>query len=274
MNLYRQNNGLRSRWAPRSGSGRRRLFFATAFIIVLFIFDALSGGKIRALVRGGGSAVWRLGTSVQESTYGSGFFSTRRGLIAENSALAGQVARLQERAAAYQVLKDENEALRGILNVAGNIGSNDKASGITATIVSSLRASPYGTFQIGAGSADSVSSGDLVLSAENFVIGRIESVDAHTSLVKEIFAPGVSTDAVIRGVAVAVEGQGGGNARTTMPRQSEAAIGDPVVSPALGARAIGIVGNMSEDSGSAHKNVSIYLPVNLSALQFVYIVRK
>ena len=256
---------------PRSG--RKRLFFATILVIVLFITDAISGGKIRILVRGIGSSVWGVGVSVQESIYGSGFLSTRRSLLAENSALAEQIARLQERSAGYQVLKDENTVLRDILNVAGSAQSQNKESGITAPIISSLRASPYGTFQVGAGSADSVSSGDLVLSAENFVIGRVVSADSHTSLVSGIFASGVSTDAVIHGVSVTVEGQGGGNARTTMPRQSEVAIGDAVISAVLGARAIGVVGNITESSGSAYKSVNIYLPVNLSALKFVYIVK-
>src|SRR3989338_8224238 len=95
MNLYRQNNGLYRRWMPRSG--RKRLFFATILVIVLFITDAISGGKIRILVRGIGSSVWGVGVSVQESIYGSGFLSTRRSLLAENSALAEQIARLQER---------------------------------------------------------------------------------------------------------------------------------------------------------------------------------
>ena len=253
--------------------GQRRLFFATALILALFIFDALSGGKLRSLVRGAGASLWGFGVSVQESIHDSGFLSTRRGLVGENSALSGQIAQLQERAAAYQVLKDENSALRDMLRVAGTARGQNKESGITAPIVSSFRASPYGTFQVGAGFSDSVSPGDIVLSAENFVIGRVEASDSESSLVRAIFAPGVSSDAVIRGVGVAVEGQGGANARTIMPRRSEVAVGDPVISAVLGSRAIGVVGNISEDSGSAYKSVGIYLPVNLSALQFVYIVK-
>ncbi|MDO8562128.1 MAG: rod shape-determining protein MreC [bacterium] len=281
MNLYPLNNGLRSRWTPRRGlpvrgtqTGRKRLFFATVLVLVLFIFDALSGGKIRTLVRAVGSSVWGLGVAIEESIYGSGFLSTRRGLLSENSALREQVARLQERAAAYQVLKNENVGLRDILNVVDTEKGENREAGITAPIVSSFRSSPYGTFQVGAGTADSVAPGDIVLSAENFVIGRIEAADSHASLVREIFAPSVSSDAVIRGVGVSVVGQGGGNARTTMPRQSEVAVGDPVVSSVLGARAVGVVGNIAEDSGSAYKSVDIYLPVNLGALQFVYIVKK
>ena len=270
MNLFRQNNRSRGRWTPHSG---RRILVSTAVVCALILIDSFSGGSVRSLVRQAGSLVWRLGSAVESSIYGSGFFSTRRGLLAENAALTEQVAQFQERSAAYRVLKEENNALREMLNVAESANGRNKESGITAPIVSSFRASPYGTFQIGAGSADSVSPENLVLSAENFVIGRVEAVDAHTSLVREIFAPNKSTDAVVHGVGVAIEGQGGSNARTDVPRQSDIAVGDPVISAAFGSRAIGVVGNVSEDSGNAYKRVQIYLPVNLSVLQFVYIVK-
>lgn len=236
--------------------------------------DALSGGKIRSLARAAGSQIWKFGSSISESIAESGFISSRRALIEENSALTQQIAQMQERSAAYLVLQDENQALREILRVADITQSTKKEIGITAPIVSSFRSSPYGTFQVGAGRADSVSPGDIVLSSENFAIGRIEETDLHTALVREIFAPSVSSDALLRGVGVAVEGQGGGNARTSVPRQTAVAVGDAVVSPIFRARAIGIVGKISEDSGSAYKRVDIYLPVNLSALQFVYIVKQ
>lgn len=246
---------------------------ATLAVCALVFIDALSGGAVRSVARAAGSLVWGWGVSIESSLYGSGFFSTRRGLLAENSALTEQIAQFQERAAAYRVLQEENAALREMLHVSEISLGKSKESGITAPIVSSFRASPYGTFQIGAGTADSVAPGNLVLSAENFVIGRIETTDAHTSLVKEIFAPNTSIDAVLHGVGVAVQGQGGGNARADVPRQAEVAVGDPVITATLGARAIGVVGNVSEDSGSAYKRVQIYLPVNLSVLQFVYIVK-
>src|SRR3989344_361980 len=271
MNLFRLNNSHNSRWTPHSG---RRIFIATLIVCALVLVDALSGGRVRSLVRAVGSNTWGWGISIKNSVYESGFFSTRRWLLAKNAALTEQVAQFQERSAAYRVLKDENNALRKMLRVAEITQGQSKESGITAPIVSSFRASPYGTFQIGAGSADSVAPGDFVLSTENFVIGRIEEVSKNTSLVKEVFAPNASSDAVLRGIGVAILGQGGGNARTDVPRQAEVAVGDPVISPALGSRAIGIVGNVSENSGNAYKRVQIYLPVNLTVLQFVYIVKQ
>ncbi len=269
MNLFRQNNWPKAGWRPPRG---RHFFVTTAIIFVLLIIDGLSGGKIRSVARLAGSEVWKLGSAMTQSITGSRFISSRRALIEENLALAQQIAWLQERAAAYRVLQDENKALRDVLHVAGIERNPNRESGITAPIVSSFRSSPYGTFQVGAGREDSVSSGNLVLSSENFVIGRVEDVDSHTALVRLIFAPNVSSDALLRGAGVTVEGRGGGNASTKVPRQIDVAVGDAVISPVLYGRAIGIVGKVSEDSGSAYKQVNIYLPVNLSSLQFVYIV--
>ena len=84
----------------------------------------------------------------------------------ENAALREQISRLEERSAAYQVLVEENKSLREMTRAA-SLGV-----GVTAPVISSFRASPYGTFLIGAGSADGISPGDIVLSSENFVIGR------------------------------------------------------------------------------------------------------
>ncbi|MDO8552709.1 MAG: rod shape-determining protein MreC [bacterium] len=272
MNLFRRNNTLQGRWPTRTG--RKSIFIATLIVCALIVFDALSGGSVRSLVRHAGATMWSAGVSVGNSIFGSGLFTTRRALIAENASLSEQIAQFQEQAAAYRVLQAENNTLRDMLNVAEIQRGQNRDAGITAPIISSFRASPYGTFQIGAGTADSVAPGNLVLSAENFVIGRIETADANSSLAREIFAPNISTDAVLHGVGVAVLGQGGGNARTDVPRQTDVSLGDPVVSAPLGSRAIGVVGKVTEDSGDAYKRVQIYLPVNLSVLQFVYVVKK
>lgn len=255
MNSYRQNNA------------RKRLLFATAVVIVLYVIDAASGGSVRALARVAGSALWKWGVSAAQIASGSGYFSSRRALESENAMLKEQLARLEERSAAYQVLLSENNALRDMLRI-----SSEK--GVTAPITSSFRASPYGTFQIGAGSSDGIAAGDIVLSPEHFVIGRVIETSAHSALARSLFAPGVSTDALIEKVGVTVEGQGGENARASMARDATVAEGDAVISPIFGGRAIGIVGAVLEDSARAEKKIYIRLPVNLSALQFVYLVKR
>ncbi len=265
MNSYRQSNVKRD---------RRRLFWGTALVVIIFIIDGISGGNLRGAVRLGGANVWSVGTHAGDAIFGSGFFSTRRALEEENQSLRGEISELQMRAAAFDVLREENAALQGLVHLA------EGSRGITAPVVSSFRSSPYGTFLIGAGTEDGVRSGSIVLVGDSlrqsadggFVIGRIEEAGAHTSLVKGIFAPGVTTDAVIREVGISVLGRGGGQARGEIPREALVAAGDPVVSATLGGKPIGIVGKVVEDAGDASQVVYIRFPINQNEIRFVYVL--
>lgn len=236
-------------------------------VIFLYIIDISSGGSVRALVRGSGAWVWSMGASLERAVGASAYFGSRRALEIENASLAERLDRAQERAAAYAVLLDENKLLREMLKLAS-------ARGVTAPVASSFRASPYGTFVIGAGAADGISAGDVVLTSENFVIGRVEETSLRNALVRALFAPGVNTDALLSGTGITAEGQGGGNARAAVSLETPAKEGDPVISPVFGGRAIGVVGAVSEDAARGGKTVYIRLPVNLSALRFVYLVKQ
>ena len=260
MNSYRHN----------SGNGRRRLFFAALLVLVIFLIDGASGGNIRAALRVAASSVWGAGERMGNAVLESGLLSTRRALERENQALRNELARLQMRAADYEIMKEENESLRAFVHLAEN------ANGLTAPVVSSFRASPYGTFLIGAGTEDGVQEGNLVLVGDpqlgGFVVGRVEDADGGQSLVKGIFAPGERTEATIQGIGVTVEGRGGGQARADAPRDAEIQPGDPVISANFGVRAIGIVGRVEEGTGNASQRIYIHLPIPLTSLEFVYVL--
>ncbi|MDO8599073.1 MAG: rod shape-determining protein MreC [bacterium] len=261
MNSYRQSNVRR---------GRRSLILATTIVVLLFAVDGLSNGSIRTLVRASGVRVWSASSSVASALGGSGFFSSRRALLEENEVLKQEAARLTLRVAALEALESENAALRTIVRVAEDL------PGITASIVSSRVSSPYGTFMVGAGRIDGVAAGDLVVAGgergRGFVIGRVSEVSDRLSLVTQVFAPNASVEAMIRDVPLLVEGQGGGNARAEAPRALSIAEGDTVISLHFRGMAIGVVGSVSRDTASAYQKVYIGLPVNLTTLQFVYVI--
>ena len=261
MNLYRQNNTRRN---------KRRLLFATVLVGFVFIIDGLSGGNIRSMFRAGASSVLNVGTRIGSTISGSGLFSSRRALESENRTLREERAELQMRAAAFAVLREENEALRNLVHLA------EEEQGITAPVISSFRSSPYGTFLIGAGTEDGARPGSLVLVGdprlEAFVLGRIQTSDTHSSLVKSLFAPGEVTDAVIAKVGVSVEGRGGGQARAEAPREASITEGDPVISGTFGGRGIGVVGKVVEEAGGASQTVFIRFPINLNEVRFVYVL--
>ena len=142
--------------------------------------------------------------------------------------------------------------------------------GLAAPITSSIVSSPYGTFTIGAGSADGVAQGSLVLTADGFVIGKVTQVQAHQSLVDEVFASGAQTPVSIDGSAVVATGQGG-EAQAEVPHGITVSQNDPVTAPEYGGRPIGIVQHVDSNPANAQQAVYIALPVSLASLQFVYV---
>lgn len=255
MNSFRPNN-----------TGYRRLWAATLLVALLFCIDVFSDGVIRREVRTASIALSGWGSTFSQTIFGSGFFSSRASLAAQNRSLTEQLAQYEERAASYAVLQEENAQLRDMVQLA------QSTSGFTAPIVSSLRSSAYGTFLIGAGENDGVARGNVVLTSGGFVLGSVSDIASHTAVISEILAPGASLDAIVQGTAIVVEGRGGGNGRASAPRGLDIAIGSPVVVPAYGSRALGIVGEIATSSSSATQDLYIHIPVNRAGIQFVYVV--
>jgi cell shape-determining protein MreC len=254
MNSYRRNKG------------RRALLIATVFALAVLGVDVISGGKIREWVRVPASAAWRWSAGVVHGIGGSGFFSSRAGLARENAALRQEIADLKERTALYSALRADYDELRALLDVV------EEGRGITAPILSSASASPYGTFLVGAGRADAITYGSTVLSSGGFVVGRITDVDNRRSVVTELLAPGALTDALLRGAGVSIEGQGGGNGRVKIPRGLAVLPGDVLTSAVFGSKPVAVVGEVESDPGSAFSTVYVRLPQSVSSLRFVYIV--
>jgi rod shape-determining protein MreC len=232
----------------------------------VFALDALLGGPFRNFIRGSAGTLWSSVASTRSSVSGSGFFSRNSTLARENQTLRHELDQVRGRAVAYTALKEENDSLRAMVRL------TQTSAGITAPVVSSYHASPYGTFSVSAGANDAIAPGDLVLSENGFVVGRVADVGETHTLVKTIFKSGSMIDVVIGNAAVSATGQGGGNARVSVPRGITVQAGDTVISPVLGGHPVGVVGNVQEISTTAEQKVFIVLPVNLATMRFVYII--
>lgn len=248
-----------------------RLWAATMFVVLLFVFDFFTHGALRALVRSTSAVLSRtVGHTVSEFAQ-SGIFSSRAALQAQNRSLAEQMNTCQVRAAFVTVLQNENDQLRALVHLARSM------PGITAPVTSSVAASPYGTFLIGAGSADGVADGALVLVSDasgndSFVVGKVTQVSSRVSTVSEVFAPSSSVSVIVHGNVTTLSGSGGGNAHVSLPRDASVAVGDAVFSADLGGHPVGIVGHVASSSAQASQDVYVSVPVNLNALQYVYVV--
>src|SRR3989344_2655350 len=127
MNLYRPNN--------RAGP-RRRLMAVTALVVVIFILDLVTGGIIRRNVRSLAIPVIRISTGMWTTVFANGFFSSRATLQKTIQSQREEIARLQEAAATYNLMKQENDQLRTLVAIA------ERSPGITAPIISSFTLSP------------------------------------------------------------------------------------------------------------------------------------
>jgi cell shape-determining protein MreC len=250
--------------AKKNTSGRRSLFLVTLLAVLIVLANIATGGMVSAglrdIVTPISNAAGRIGGSITHS----GFFSTRGTLEAQISVLQSELQQEQLQAAAFEALQQQNASLTQLEHLAAT------TKGLAAPITSSIVSSPYGTFTIGAGSADNVSQGSLVLTADGFVIGKVVQVQAHQSLVNELFGAGVQTAVTIDGASVIATGQGSA-ATTEVPHGITVSENDPVIAPEYGGRSIGVVQHVDSNPANAQSAVYIALPVSLSSLQYVYV---
>ena len=246
------------------------LFGAFVAIVIalalLFGVEYLTGGVLREFARSAASASRALLASAGESVQGSGLLATRGSLARENEALKREIALHAEEISQVSFVREENAALQKMANLA------EIESGLTARVLSSFRASPYGTFLIDAGERDGVRNGAAVLTEGGFVLGEITSVSANTATVRALFSPEAGVDLVAGESAFSAEGRGGGNAQAEVPRESPVAVGDIVRSPLFNGRAAGVILHIESASSSATEKLLIRIPVNLGTMRYVYVV--
>ena len=242
--------------------------FVAVLIVVGFIFgiDKLSGGMVRGYARQGGAALSAAASAATSVVTRNGLLSTKRALQDENVQLKDAIQIRDEHAARFKALEDENEALRKMANLAAT------EKGITAPVLSSFKASPYGTFTIGAGSVNGVNEGNLVLTEGGFILGAVTGVSPHTATVESFFAPGKEIEMNVDGNTFLAEGRGGGNARGEIARDASVSIGDAVLVPAFASRPAGVIGELQSASSSAFSTLYIRLPLNLESLRYVYVL--
>jgi cell shape-determining protein MreC len=259
MNSFRQ---------PKKSAPLLATFASVVFLsVVVFGFDTLTGGLVRSYARTVGSVAWGSVAGVSQAVDSTGYFATRASLVKENNELAERLALYEEQSARYRALEIQNEALREIASLA-----ESERGGKAARVLSSFRASPYGTFIIAAGERDGIARGDIVLTPGGFALGSVSDLDAHTATVDALFSPGKMTEVLVNDIAFDAEGRGGGNARASIPRGAEVAVGDAAIVPQFGGRIAGVIGAIESASSSATQTLYLRLPHNTETLRFVYVV--
>lgn len=248
-------------------SGTFWLAVVSLVAVALVGSDLLFGGAIRSVVRDAASGVLRGAQAASSSLAGSGLFVSHRSLAEENIALRQSLAALQTLQEENALLLEENASLRVLTSVV----QSERAT-VSAPVLSQTDSSLYGTFLLGAGSAQGVLRGAQVQVAGHIILGVVSDVSQNTALVRSLLAPGASTSGFVgSSTSITVMGQGGGSGIARVPRDTEVVVGDPVYYTDLQS-IMGIVGAVESSPENAEKTVHLRVPQNTLGIRYVTIL--
>lgn len=144
---------------------------------------------------------------------------------------------------------------------------------ILSVILSRPPHSPYDSLVIDIGEDKGLMQGDLVYAERHYLIGKIESVNPTTSIVKLFSSPDEKIDVLLGSstIPVVAEGRGGGNFYIKVPRNIDVKEGDPIIVPSFHSIVLGTAEKVDAGEGEAYTQIYFKLPVNINILRYVEI---
>ena len=212
--------------------------------------------------------LWKLGGFVDSRLHSwASYFASKNALYGENKWLREENERLRLNDMNTNALLDENTQLKDVL---GRVKEKNVLLGV---VISRPGQSLYDTMIVDVGSAEGVVPESKVFAGGDALIGKVSEVFAHTSKISLYSAPdnkvdGVTSDA---NIPVTLIGQGGGNFKIDLPRETQIPIGTTIVFPNITTYVLGTVGDVTFDPRDPFQTVLVTGPVNVQQIRFVEI---
>lgn len=247
----------------RGGYGRKVLFLLAIFILGVLFFSLFGNLITRAI-----SPLWRGENAISRSFSHVGeYFHTRGALIQDNLSLREKVSSLELELSALALSRSETERLLNLL------GRQVSGNGVVVSVLTHPPQSPYDLLVVDAGERDGIAQGSKVFLPEGPEVGIVSQVFSDFARVKLLSSSGEKTQAVLeRGeVPVEVLGQGGGNFKIVVPRETEVEVGDRILSGDLQASLIAIVSEVDLEPTDSFKEIFAKSPTNIFSVRFLTI---
>jgi cell shape-determining protein MreC len=251
-----------------------KLIYSKVFWVVL-IFVSFSGlaflfpSKIRSVFTNSAKPVWLLkNSSISLLSDFSGYFKTKGSLIKTNQDLVDRVATLELKEQDYNALLKENTDLKNLLERYDTVSNK-----IVSRVISKPPQSPYDTLVLDIGSTNGINIGSKVYISDMIIIGKVTSLTSRTALVTLFSNAGEKTSVELSrtGQAYEIEGQGGGNMRVTVPKETDIVWGDTFVYPAFSSPNVGSIYYIDTTSKSSFKTAFIRYPGNIFEAKWVFV---
>jgi cell shape-determining protein MreC len=195
------------------------------------------------------------------------FFSDKNKLIEENKNLSSEIENLHLDIADHESIKDENQKLREELKI------KPVGDFISASILAKSPQIPLDTLFLDKGTADGINKGDLVLTGERVLVGKIVEISKNKATATlNSFAGAVSYGFVSRtNEPLEIKGVGGGSIEAKVPIDFDISVGDKIIVGGSLNFLAAIVGVVEEDTSSGFKNILMSLPTDISKINIVFV---
>lgn len=259
--------------SPLGNRGARResiLPLAIVFLVLLIVIGTPLRTPVRSLAIGIVTPLWSLGSTVGDlsrKVFPSVF--SNLALIEENDRLKAEIAVLRAESWRSEVIKDERDALRGLMGRA----STTQESLLLAYVLATPNFAPYDTLVLDVGEDTGIFPGARVMTDGGFIIGEITEVMPRRSLARLYSSPGLTRDVVVGSsrVPAIAHGFGGGNYRIELPKNTDIKEGDEVTVTGRIEEFLGVVERVVVDEKTGITTLFLRLPINMTELRSVII---
>lgn len=258
----------------RSSSGRRRigplaLKAAVGLVAALALFGALSAAPAAPAASALAAPVIAGKGGIIAAMRGmAALWKSKAALVAENESLRAQLADDAGQDALIETLSAElASSVRGFDGLT--------APRTLAAVLATPSQSLYDTLLVGAGAADGLETGDIVVSSGGAAIGTVAGVARDTATVLLFSAAGRHTTGSLasHGDQIDVVGMGGSGLEALVPHDLPVPVGEQVMLTSAPGRLLGTVRRTGERPGGSLKVLFIETPANPNELSFVAILR-
>lgn len=261
---------LQNKFSSRSKSRFPKSFLIMGVLVLIIVgINQLTFGGVSRVLYSAGGPIWKSQAGVVnafESILVG--FKNKQELQKDNERLREEVARLELSYITTEILRQENEDLRGFLN------REVQRELIVAAVLARPNRTLYDTFVVDVGRRDGVTKGARVFGLGEVVIGTVEEVYSRMSLISLYSTPGRSTEVFLGSGSVVAEaiGRGGGNFEIRIPRGIEVLKGHAISSSDMSGGIFGVIEEIIALPSDSFQTIFFSSPVNIQSLRTVTIL--
>jgi cell shape-determining protein MreC len=261
----------------RSPLGNRRVLAngnIVSVVIFFFILFFVIGTPVRAPFRSVAvflvSPLWSLGMEVSLLTQKlfPSIFSGME-LVEENRMLNEEIASLRVEHWRAEIIKNERDALRGLLGRS----TTTEDHFLLAYVLATPNFTPYDTLVLDVGEDTGIFLGAKVMTDGGFVIGIITEVLPTRSIAQLYSSPGLRHDVIVGSARIPAiaHGIGGGNYRIELPKNIDITEGDEVSILGGVEEFLGVIERSIIDEKTGIMTLFLRLPINMTELRSVIV---